>query len=153
MLWIYVISNPYLACFGCNEVQGLYHLWGNFIWWLRLWNQLRVLLAGVSLFWHLVCIENWNNWMCLMNGHDWVSTAGTGRPSRHIQWVPVVRSSRHDVKLHTQQNLIVLRSTNSKDWMKLMFSFHCKRFSYSVIHTHRRMCGYYYCLVFRRWWV
>jgi len=65
-----------------------------------------------------------------MNGHDWGSAAGWGMPSRHTQWVPVVRSSRHDAKLHSQQNLIVLRSTNSKDWMKLVFGFHCKRFSF-----------------------
>jgi len=78
-----------------------------------------------------------------MNGHDWVSTAGRGRPSRHIQCVPIVRSSRHDAKRNSQQNLIVLRSTNSKDWMKLMFIFQCKRFSFSVIHTHRRTCGNY----------
>jgi len=52
-----------------------------------------------------------------MNGHDWGSTAGRGRPSRHIQWVPVVRTSRHDAKLHSQQNLIVLRSTKVKtEW-------------------------------------
>jgi len=45
-MWIYVIYNPYLECFGCKEVQGLYHLCGNLIWWLRLWNQLHVLIGG-----------------------------------------------------------------------------------------------------------
>jgi hypothetical protein len=149
MLWIYVIFfihtrhvlavRKYRACtiYGETSFDGFVCEINCVCYWLEFYcsDILCVSRTGIT-----GCVR----WMAMARVR---LLAGAGLNA--IQWVPVVWFLRHDAKLHMQQNLILLRSANNTDWMKLMLSFYCKRFSFSVIHTHRRTCGCYYSLVFR----